>query len=259
VSVADLRDRILERDARGYLVLEAISATDRKSLNTASRPCALVAIDGKTYWVKASVQQGLVAELIAGRLAEKLHCGPPVRILRVTPGALASEPDCAHLEGVVFGSREVLGTENARDLAPLLAAGRFDPSKVDAAARARVAAFQTWVGASDAQVLINFREGAVLSIDHGDVFGDVSDVADPVPQMTSVPGLDDSVGRRMGDLMAGVLEIEAITEAELVDAVTGVPHGDPWKSPVERRAEIIEYLVRRQTRLRDVLTGWASK
>lgn len=257
--MTELRDSIHDRDARGYLVLEAIMATGRKSVGTASRPCALVAVDGHTYWIKSSVQQGLVAELVAGRLAERLRCGPPVRIVRVTAAAVAAEPDCGHLEGVVFGSREVVDTVNARDLQPLLAGGSFDPRTVNATARARVAAFQSWVGADDAQVLVNYRDGSVWTIDHGAVLGNLADRSDPVPHMTSIPGLDDAVGRRMGDLMPAVMDIEALTEADLVAAVAGVPHGDPWRSPVERRADVVGYLQHRQGRLREVMTQWARQ
>ena len=255
--MAELRERILERDARGYTVLEGITYGGRKSLNTASKPCSVVAIDGKTYWVKAEVQQGLVAELVAGRLADKLHCGPPVRVLRVTPGVLSSEPDCAHLEGIVFGSREVPASENGRDLGHLLADGRFAPGVIDEAARARVGVFQTWVGADDAQVLVGFRDGGIWSIDHGAVFGALTG-GDPVPTVTSVPGVGDDVGRRMGDLMAAVAAVEELTEADFVDAVSGIPYGDPWRSLVERRVEIVDYLLRRRRSLRDVIRGWAT-
>jgi hypothetical protein len=69
------------RDRVGYTVLEALTATSfadrpRSSPGTHARPGAYVCVDGHTYWLKADAQQGLVAEVITGRLAATVGAGP---------------------------------------------------------------------------------------------------------------------------------------------------------------------------------------
>ncbi len=63
-------------DSHAYKVLQMIAHGGRKS-GTLSDSNTFVGIDGKVYWVKAKSQQGLVAELVAGRLAAALGVGPP--------------------------------------------------------------------------------------------------------------------------------------------------------------------------------------
>src|SRR6266540_132125 len=71
-------------DAHGYTVLEALTLVDLPG-TTYARPGKVVCIDGKSYWVKGQSQRGLVAELIAGRLAAKVSAGPVARVIRMTP------------------------------------------------------------------------------------------------------------------------------------------------------------------------------
>jgi hypothetical protein len=67
-------------DARGYTVLDAL-AHGGLGRTTHAAPNTFVCSDGKTYWVKGRAQQGLVAELIAGRLADKVGAGPSARVI----------------------------------------------------------------------------------------------------------------------------------------------------------------------------------
>ncbi len=122
-------------DGSGYVVLEALTPGTLRSASTHARPHTFVCIDGKTYWVKGNAQQGLVAELIAGRLAAMVGAGPPARIVRVTPAVLPATGEAAHLEGIVVGSEDQPGTVNARDLEPFVRNGTFQPGAVDPAAR----------------------------------------------------------------------------------------------------------------------------
>jgi hypothetical protein len=250
-------DAIAEHDARGYTVLDAISPDERgRRSETLSHACVLVAVDGRSYWVKSESQQGLVSELICARLASVTHAGPAGRILRVTAEAVSSAPDCAHLVGVVFGSQDRADAVNARDIGALIGDQPFDPSVIDAPARARVIAFQTWVGVTDSQVLLSARTGQLWSLDHGDAFGNVDDLNNPSLVITDIPGVSPTVGSRIGDLAAAAVEIESVTETQIIEAVSGIPLGEPWRSPVERRARIVRYLIHRQGRLRGVLTAW---
>jgi hypothetical protein len=67
-------DALAKLDARGFTVLESIGH-DRPppagSHATHATAHAFVCVDGNTYWIKRKAQQGLVAELVAGRLGAR--------------------------------------------------------------------------------------------------------------------------------------------------------------------------------------------
>lgn len=247
--------RLEALDAQGYLVLEALTTTGLTPSSTYSRPNAFVCIDGRTYWVKSSVQQGLVAELIAGRLADLVGAGPIARIVRVTPEAAPVGSGNDHLHGVVVGSHDQPATVNCRDLAPVLAAG--GPVHVDAASRARVVAFQTWLDIGDSQVLVNATDGKVSSIDHGDCFGAMSLPAQPPSLVvTDIPSVPAEAGHEPDHVGAAVSKIERVTDSELLKAVAAIPVGDAWRAPVRRRLEIAAWLAARRGTLRVTMKGW---
>ena len=242
-------------DRAGNTVLEAITDEGRSSSRTASHPHTFICIDGKTYWVKGTVQQGLVAELICGRLAARVGAGPGARIVRVTADVLPTGAPL-DLEGLVVGSEDVPGTVNARDLEPFLSAGTFEPSLIDPAARARVIVFQSWVGADDAQVLVGFADGLVRSIDHGACFGATDALTDPAPVVVPIPGVGSDVGREQVHVSAATQRVEAVSDRELQQIVSGIPSGPAWRSPVDRRSEIALWLAHRRDRLKEVMTHW---
>lgn len=252
-------DSLSALDRRGYLVLEALTHAGRLSSSSHARPNAFIAIDGLTYWVKASAQQGLVAELVAGRLAARAGAGPTSRIIRVTPEATAANPEAAHLQGVVNGSQDVTNAINARDLGPLIGTGGFAPGAIDPASRARVVAFQTWLGVGDAQVLVGLTNGVVYSLDHGDAFGNTASDESPTIILTDIPGVSADVGRETVHIEAAVGRIEAVSDSDILEAVAGIPTGDPWRSPAARRLEIAEWLVRRRAQLRGVMMAWVRR
>jgi hypothetical protein len=241
-------------DAKGYDVLEALSHEGRMS-PTFSSAHTFICVDGKTYWVKASAQQGLVAELIAGRLASRTSAGPAARIIRVTPEAVPADGSANHLIGVVVGSEDERSTVNTRELA-LLAPGRFNPGAVDAASRALVVAFQTWLGVGDVQVLVNLSTGHLRSIDHGECFTTTGQLTDPVLVVLSIQGMADDVGRDDASIDSAASRIEAVTDQQLTDAVARIPLGDPWKSPADRRLEIANWLAHRRGKIREVMAQW---
>lgn len=251
------KDELIRVDQRGYTVLEAITPGMRTSA-THSNPHTFVGIDGKTYWIKGRVQQGLVAELIAGRLTSRLGVGPAARILRVLPTVLAAASAPAELEGIVCGSEDAADTVNARELSQFIADGTFAPNLVDASSRARVIAFHSWLGMGDAQVLVRLTDGTVFSIDHGDCFGDVATLVDPTPIVVDIPGVDAAVGKDRSLIRSAVQRIERLTDREILDAVAGIPGGDPWRSPVERRHGIACWLGHRRDRLGGVMDAWAQ-
>jgi len=121
---------------------------------THAQPNTFVCADGKTYWVKGRAQQGLVAELIAGRLAAKVGAGPLARVIRVPHEALPTGGQAAHLEGVIVGLEDVPNTVNGRELAGILGPGVLPAAGIDPVSRALVFVFQTWIGVGDTQVLV---------------------------------------------------------------------------------------------------------
>ena len=248
-------------DRPGYVVLEAITAAGKVAHdpNTFAKPMSFICIDGKTYWLKGTAQQGLVAELVAGRLAAKVGAGPGARIIRVSPevqGTSGAQADIVHL---VVGSEDVLGAVNARDLSPFMQSGQFDPGRIDPVSRARAVVFQTWIGAGDSQVLISLTDGTVSSIDHGACFSDVSDLGDPSMIVTDIPGVAPDVGRDRQHCEPALRSIERLGDRDLLDAVSRVPAGDPWRSPVDRRTDIARWLLHRRGRLRTVIEAWLRK
>jgi hypothetical protein len=247
--------RLEELERRGYTVLDAVTPDGRASGSTHSRPTAFLCIDAHVYWTKGNVQQGLIAELISGRLAARLGAGPIARIVRV-PVELTSPGGQPDQVGVLVGSLDVEDTVNARDLTVL---GASLPSKgIDAPSRARVVAFQTWLGIGDAQVLVRLTDGFVFSIDHGDAFGSLSASTDPSPIVTDIPGVTSDVGRRRGDIMPAVAAIEAVTDRDLIETVAQIPSGAAWRSELTRRKDIVAYLAHRRDRLKEVMATWAQ-
>lgn len=244
-------------DADGYNVLEAITDANLGRPTTLSRPNAFICLDGSTYWVKNASQQGLVAELIGGRLAAKVGAGPLARIIRVTLDVLLADGSLNHLEGVVVGIHDVPSTINSKDLAPFVGSGQFQPGLIDPVSRGGAIVFQSWLGsAGDPQVLIGLTTGSIACIDHGDCFGSTDTLSDPVPIVTPIPGVGADVGKRQGHMLPTIERIEAISDRELLEAVSRIPSGTAWRSPVDRRVQIAQWLAHRRDRLREVMITW---
>lgn len=148
---------------------------------------------------------------------------------------------------------------NARDLGPFITNGQFQPGVISAMDRARVIAFQTWLGLGDSQVLISVTSGRVLSIDHGECFGAVDALTDPFMVITDIPGVPIMVGKDLGNVRAAVDRIEAFTDQDIVSAVACVPTGPPWESTIDRRAAIGRWLSHRRGRLRGVMETWSQQ
>lgn len=256
---------LLEKyDRGGYTVLEALTTASleerARSSASHSRPGAYVCVDGKTYWLKGSVQQGLVAELITGRLAARMDSGPLSRIIRLTEDAMDPDEPEKHLLGIVVGSEDRPGTVNARDLGPLQTSGQVRAGLIDPGTRARVVAFQTWLGLGDSQVLVGMTDGRVLSIDHGECFGNLSDpAAEPTPVVTDIPGVGPEVGQESVHVLPALDRIESVTDDDILKAVSQIPSGDAWKSPTDRRLAIGRWLSERRAAMRGVMESWMRR
>ncbi len=117
------------------------------------------------------------------------------QIINVPPQALPSSGEANHLSGIVVGIEHVPESVNSKGVRKLLDRGDFDPSKVDSASRARVVAFQSWVGVGDVQVLIKLTDGTVFSIDHGECFGATSPLSNPTLTVATIEGVPGMSGR----------------------------------------------------------------
>lgn len=253
------QDKIHSLDARGYVVLEGLTHVKEPPQATHATPHAFLCIDGKTYWVKATAQQGLVAELILGRLGSLVDAAPSARVIRITPEALPEGGKAAHLSGVLVGLEDKAGSVNVRELQPYLDKGEFSMDSIDHRSLGRVTAFQTWTGVGDTQVLIELKTGRVWSIDHGDALGQTGTNQRPTVIAPPIPGVTLDPATHGDALLEGVQRIEEVTDAQLLEAVAGVPVGDPWRSPVERRFEAASWLADRRETLREVIDEWLNQ
>jgi hypothetical protein len=259
----DWRDSTLleKSDRAGYTVLEALTTASLenrpRSFSSHSRPGAYACVDGKTYWLKGNAQQGLVAELITGRLAAVVGAGPAGRIIRLTEAAMNPDGSEKHLLGIVVGSEDIPGTVNARELEPMQQSGQVPAGLIDPGSRARVVVFQTWLGLGDSQVLVGMTDGRVYSIDHGECFGSLADPpAAPTPVVTVIPGVGPEVGQEAAYVLPALDRIESVTDDDLLKAVSQIPSGDAWQSPTDRRLAIGRWLAERRAAMRGVMESW---
>jgi hypothetical protein len=243
-------------DSRGYVVFEAIGHDRPPPAGSHASPHAFVCVGGGVYWIKRSAQQGLLAELVAGRLGVIVGAAPDARIVRVTAESAPSDGSASHLIGIGVGSRDQPGMENLRELEK--AAGfRLDPTKLDVASRVRVLAFQTWLGVSDTQILVDMRNGRLMSIDHGDWCPDPSTRA--TPTVISTPSVPDDFGRVKKHVDPAIAKISSVTDRQILGAVACVPTGSDWRAERSRRLEIARWLAFRRDRLPEVMRRWRTQ
>lgn len=249
-------DGLAQLDQSPLEVVEAIKYGRPPPSDTHATPHCFVCDDGKSYWLKAQAQNGLAAELISGRLAELARAGPNAKIVTVEAQVLTNDTSAHRFNGSVVGIEDRPGTFNSKDLPRLIQSGSIPALKIDPAARARVVAFQTWIGTSgDPQVLVNPVNGLVHSVDHGHVFGDLSQSA-PNLVVTPIHGVDDSYGNSVDDVDLAVSIIESISDEEILKAVARVYQGNGWNADRTRRFEIAKWLSARRDQLRKVMQQW---
>lgn len=206
---------------------------------SAANPHAFVCVDSRTCWIKKMAHQGLLADLIAGRLAGNLGVGPSARITRIPENALPADGSANHLggEGVLVGTEDLPGYENLRTL-HLIGVSTLDPAKVRTDDRALVVAFHTWLGIHDTQLMIHLQTGELRSIDHGEAFQGFVAGSDPALIVLPIPGVPDNHGSDRALVAAAVRKVESVSDDDLLVAAARVPGGGDWRAPVKRRLEI---------------------
>lgn len=248
--------------------LHAVAHEKAPPSDSLANPHAFVCSDGRVYWVKREAQQGLSAELIAGRLARTTGTGPDARVVHVSEDALPWHDHqlatdlSGRLTGVCVGIADVPAAANFKKELPQLLGGRtLKPSEVDAASRALVVAFHTWLHVRDTQALITLPDGRLHSADHGDCFGDLS-TRNPSLVAMKLPCVQDesNIGRQAALVEAAADAIEAVTDEQLLRATSRIPDTDSpaWNASQSRRLEVARWLSDRRGKVREVLLNWVS-
>jgi hypothetical protein len=268
--VADLRDspRFTEPKAARLLGLRKLDAGGLGTLSaqapapmdvslTYSARRAFLCSDGAVWWLKAKAQQGLLVEVIAGRLAKHVGAGPGASPILVGADAIAGQLGLVRFRGHVAGIEHRPGVESSKKLAKLMSSPSL-ALPIDPSSRAVVIAFQTWLDVSDPQVLVNTFSGEVETHDHGETFGELKKGPPSRIVIARIPGVADHVGLGREELESAVRRIEALAEADILWAVACIPDEPGWRAPFDRRLAIAEWLIKRQARLREVLIGWGA-
>jgi hypothetical protein len=222
---------------------------------TYSGPRAFLCSDEKIRWLKHRAQQGLAAEVIAGRLANSVGAGPGCSPVFVGNEAIAGELGLLRFRGHVAGVEHRPGVESSKRLINLMGNGGFT-LPVNQPSRAVVVAFQTWLDVSDPQVLINTLTGDIETHDHGDTFGELKKGPPSRVVIARLPGVPERPSFARQELEDAVRRIETLAETEILAAVAGIPNEPGWQATFARRLAIAEWLIKRQRRLREVLLGW---
>ena len=255
--------RMLDSSGYEFLRAVALSRLYSPSVWTLSKPHPFECDDGHIYWckgnsVEAPVQGGLAAELIAGRFADRLGVGGPSEIIHVDEDLAPPDGSARNLVGFVAGSRHREGMANARSWIEIMGTSRFAATLIDPLDRAKVVAFQTWLGAEDAQVLVDYLDRKLLSIDHGGCFTQIDRFAHELDVVaTYVPGTDADLGRQVPFVERAVCEIESISDETLLATLSCIPDGPRWDAGIDRRLAIGAWLAHRRDHLRPALYKWA--
>lgn len=243
-------------DREGLRPVQALAYLGWTGYRTYAAPQRFAAIDGHTYRVKHRAQQGLAAELIGGRLANLLSVGPAVEIIEIGRAALPRDGGHDHYLGHRFGAIELEDVVNSHELALLTRSERMVGLTIDWESWASVLVVETWINAGDAQAILRLSDGRVFSVDHGDCFRDLLKGPPTNVVVPAVPGVR-GVGCSWSQLDRAIGQVETLPEAAIIRAVAAIPDDDEWRAPFERRLRIAEWLIKRQTRLREVLEPWS--
>lgn len=206
-----------------------------------------VAGDGNVYWIKTTAAHGLCVELIAGRLAYGLGIGPSVSAMEVPSEGAA----------VAFGSMDIDGTVSTQELELFFPDLRqFDLATLDQASLALTFVFQVWIGHRDPQWLIRMEDGRVFTLDHEEWAADSGYRLEPWVLTARVPGMPDYLRGQRTRVLDAVARIEAISDAELVEAVSCLPDAAGWDYDPAQALAVAEALAERRVSLRGVMERW---
>jgi hypothetical protein len=234
--------------------LLAIEDKGNAAIGSFATPRKFLCSDAHLYWVKWQSQHGLVTELIAGRLASLLGAGPKAEIINIPPGIFNLSGNDINFEGLVVGSQDIPNTENARYISQHLSANQIP---LDIPSLCRVIGFQTWLGVSDQQALIELTNGRVFSIDHGDVFSDAQMRRDF--NVVLIPQLQINLVKIPLYIYNVIGDIENIADNVILNIVSKVPDEPRWDSSRPRRFGIFDWLRNRRDNIRREMDKWLQQ
>lgn len=232
--------------------LTALAHVRPASNQSYATPHLFATDSGKACWLKKNSQHGLFAELIAGRLAAKVGAGPKAHVVSVPHAALPAGGAADAFEGLCMGTEDLQNTENSRDLM-----GRnvvLTDAMIDRDQRALVVAFQTWVGVTDLQVLVDVTNGRIFSHDHGDCFGATNGPTDPALAISPLGGVSDRHGCEPTCVARAIGRVQSCSDDDLLHAVANIP--PEWGADAPRRLSIAEWLAYRRDKLQEAMTAW---
>jgi hypothetical protein len=259
-------DLLSSLDEQGYSPLLALAYGRAPKNPSYAYPHAFVCSDGRTYWVKRfrygsqpgaaepGAQEGLIAELVAGRLGAALGAAAAAQVIEVPSAVLLPDGSTAHLEGIGVGSADQSAMENLRYLGQQVPGGALQPDRLNEQSVARVIAFQSWIGADDTQIMVDLRTGHVLSVDHG-AYNAFSS-SDPQPVVA--PGLPPDFAQSASIIEPEIQRIEALSDEEVLRATAQMPDAPEWRADSSRRLTLAESLALRRDRLRHALGQWMT-
>lgn len=210
---------------------------------TRASPARLICDDGRPYWVKSNesgsqVAYRLASELVAGHIAYLLGIGPPVAVVDVCAAAVGDLQDGHNLVGVGFGSQDITGAESVDMLISQGVVLRLDLWRV-----AAVVAFESWLGESDPQGVVDVTNGELYAIDHETWLSQVQPATSLSPRVPR--GLATNLGQRplLTHYQGAVDSIRALTPSQLSSVVESMPFGHPgWadRSTVEQAIDTLD-------------------
>jgi hypothetical protein len=250
-------DALRALDSAGVRVVEALKHEKNAPRQSHATPPLFVCEGGLSCWLKRQAQQGLVAELVAGRLGALTGASANAVVVRVQEPALPIGPDgsrllTSHL-GLNVGSEDLPETENFRYLQER-GVQWLDPAALDVGSRARVLLFQSWLGVSDTQILVRLTTGELFSLDHGEWGADPTSRTQPT--IVETPGVPVDFARERSTIEPELRRVEAISDEHLLRAVGCVPDELGWNAAFDRRFAIAGWLAWRRDQLRGVVEQW---
>lgn len=249
-------EQLAELDSKGYRPILAITPAgiSTKNPNTFASPLRFICEDGKVYWVKGSAQKGLSAELISGRLAHLVGAGPIAEIVNVPENIFGLSGSDKEKEGIRVGIADVPNSDNLRVLQGNLSEVNFDNHS-----RALTTVFQTWICATDNQVLVDETKGIIRTIDHGEAFGDLNPQGIINVVHLELPGVPLMSPELKTTFPDAIRKITQVSNQQIMEAVSRIPDGDKWNGAQEYRYSIYGYLKARRDLLEEVFNQWLRK
>ncbi|WP_254174806.1 HipA family kinase [Planktothrix pseudagardhii] len=223
---------------------------------TSACPVSVRCIDKQTYIIKGQ-QAGrqIVNDQIIARLGMAL--GAPVgrpRIVEISPDLLECEPRYNYLTaGTAHATLFIQNCEDDRDLTKF----RTHPAE-NIPRFASLCVLYGWVLAKDHQFLFEKQyPNRVYSVDHGHFFPGGPNWTQETLSQAPAAELDTrlsrlcSLSRESPEIINALEQLDQVSEDMIIQAVAAPPK--QWGLKMEERVTMVEYLVKRQQQLVNLL------